>query len=174
MFESSTSKHSIYITSKRAPAKALPDGDVEMTSTSSQEHIPLLFRASNGVSDSSKIKFSTIVQPSQLSSFQAAYLPLLRSHLSTSLKKRDKAKERKTDKLREQARKKLVETVDGKEHIITNKIGSKRGAGRRKRQRALKKGAALRKEKAKDTKRKRQQQQSQSQPNTATAAASQK
>lgn len=60
------------------------------------------------------------------------------------------------DKAREQSRKKLVQVVDGKEKIITNKVGSKRGAGRRKRQRALKKGLALRKEKAKEAKRKLQ------------------
>lgn len=58
------------------------------------------------------------------------------------------------DKAKEQSRKKLVQTVDGKDKIITNKIGSKRGAGRRKRQRALQKGLVLRKEKAKEAKRK--------------------
>lgn len=116
----------------------------------------VLFRATNGVSGSGKIKISTLVPASKLATFQSAYLPLLRTHLSNGLRKRDKAKERKMDKAREQSRKKLVQIVDGKEKVITNKIGSKRGAGRRKRQRALEKGLVLRKEKAKEAKRKGQ------------------
>lgn len=114
----------------------------------------ILFRATNGVSGSGKVKISTLVPASQLTTFQTAYLALLRTHLSNGLKKRDKAKERKMDKAKEQSRKKLVQVVDGKDKIMTNKIGSKRGAGRRKRQRALKKGLVLRKEKAKEAKRK--------------------
>ncbi|KAJ9474349.1 hypothetical protein PHBOTO_004431 [Pseudozyma hubeiensis] len=157
LFEQSTSKHSVYITSKKAPASAAKDGDVDMTpSSSSGLTDAILFRATNGVSGSDKVKISTLVPASKLASFQTAYLPLLRTHLSTGLKKRDKAKERKMDKAREQSRKKLIQVVDGKDKIITNQIGSKRGAGRRKRQRALKKGLALRKEKSKEAKRKQQ------------------
>lgn len=115
-----------------------------------------MFRATNGVQGSGKVKISTVVPASKLATFQSAYLPLLRTHLSAGLKKRDKAKERKMDKAKEQARKKLVQNVDGKDKIITNKMGSKRGAGRRARQRALKKGLVLRKEKAKEAKRKGQ------------------
>lgn len=157
LFEQSTSKHSVYVTSKKAPASAAKDDDIDMTpSSSSGLTDAILFRATNGVSGSGKVKISTLVPASQLATFQSAYLPLLRTHLSNGLKKRDKAKERKMDKVREQGRKKLVQTVDGKDKIITNQIGSKRGAGRRKRQRALKKGLALRKEKAKEAKRKAQ------------------
>ncbi|EST09208.1 Signal recognition particle, SRP14 subunit [Kalmanozyma brasiliensis GHG001] len=155
LFESSTSKHSVYVTSKKAPASAAKDGDVDMTpSSSSSVSDAILFRATNGASSSDKVKISTLVPASQLASFQSAYLPLLRTHLSNGLKKRDKAKERKMDKAKEQSRKKLVQQVDGKDKIVTNTVGSKRGAGRRKRQRALKKGLALRKEKAKEAKRK--------------------
>ena len=157
LFEQSTPKHSVYITSKKAPASAAKDDDVDMTpSSSSGLSDAILFRATNGVSGSGKVKISTLVAAGKLASFQSAYLPLLRTQLSAGLKKRDKAKERKMDKAREQSRKKLVQVVDGKEKITTNKVGSKRGAGRRKRQRALKKGLALRKEKAKEAKRKLQ------------------
>ncbi|KIS67096.1 uncharacterized protein UMAG_04965 [Mycosarcoma maydis] len=155
LFEESTSKHSVYVSSKKAPASAAKDDDVDMTPSSSCGLTDaILFRATNGVSGSGKVKISTLVPASKLASFQGAYLPLLRTHLSNGLKKRDKARERKMDKAREQSRKKLIETVDGRDKIITNKMGSKRGAGRRKRQRALKKGLALRKEKSKEAKRK--------------------
>lgn len=158
LFEQSTSKHSVYITSKKAPASAAQDDDVDMTPSSSSSSLKdaILFRATDGSSGSGKVRISTLVPASKLATFQGAYLPLLRTHLSAGLRKRDKAKERKIEKAREQSRKKLVETVDGKEKVITNKIGSKRGAGRRKRQRALNKGLALRKEKAKEAKRKQQ------------------
>ncbi|SNX86462.1 related to Signal recognition particle 14 kDa protein [Melanopsichium pennsylvanicum] len=157
LFEESSSKHSVYVSSKKAPASAAKDDDVDMIPSSARGLTDaILFRATNGVSGSGKIKISTLVPASKLASFQKAYLPLLRTHLSNGLKKRDKAKERKMDKAREQSRKKMIETVLGKDKIMTNKIGSKRGAGRRKRQRALKKGLVLRKEKVKEVKRKLQ------------------
>lgn len=157
LFEQSATKHSVYVTSKKAPSSASKDDDVDMTpSSSSGLKDAILFRATNGVTGSGKVKISTLVPASKLVTFQNAYLPLLRTQLSNGLKKRDKAKERKMDKAREQSRKKLVQVVDDKDKIITNKIGSKRGAGRRKRQRALQKGLVLRKEKAKEAKRKAQ------------------
>lgn len=155
MFAGSTDKHSVYVTSKRASSQAV-DGDVDMTPSSSDVREAVLFRATNGATGPSRVKISTVVVASQLATFQTAYLALLRAQLAPALKKRDKAKERKVDKLKEQSRKKLVRVVDGKEQLITNHIGAKRGAGRRKRQRALAKGMHLRKEKAKDAKRKKQ------------------
>ncbi|PWZ01984.1 signal recognition particle, SRP9/SRP14 subunit [Testicularia cyperi] len=152
LFKDSTAKHSVYVTSKRAPAKALADEDVDMPSSSSEVREAVLFRASNGVSDSGKVKFSTVVAASKMSWFQNEYVPLLRTQLLGALKKKDRAKEKQQDKQREQSHKKLVQVVDGKEKIIANRIGSKRGAGRRTRQRALQKAKALRKEKAKDAK----------------------
>lgn len=55
------------------------------------------------------------------------------------LKKRDKAKERRVDKILAASRKKLEEN-DGKVRIT----GAKRGAGRRKRMRALHRAKRLR------------------------------
>lgn len=84
-----------------------------MTSTStnpSSDQFPILFRASNGLSEASKkVKFSTLVSPSNLNEFQSLYLPALRQSLSNSLRKRDKAKERKVDKLLAQQKKKIEE-----------------------------------------------------------------
>lgn len=146
----------MYVTTKRASPKAAVDGDVDMTPSSSEVREAVLFRATNGASGSSRVKISTVVSASRLASFQTAYSALMRAQLTPALKKRDKAKERKAEKIKEQSRKKLVQLVDGKEKIMTNHVGAKRGAGRRKRQRALLKGINLRKEKAKDAKRKRQ------------------
>ncbi|KAL4401543.1 hypothetical protein ACI68E_001186 [Malassezia pachydermatis] len=64
---------------------------------------------------------------------------MLRSNLAGMLKKRDKAKERRVDKLLVASRKKIEEN-GGKVKIG----GSKRGAGRRKRMRAVKRAQKVR------------------------------
>lgn len=100
------------------------------TSTSQADQFSILFRATNGSSDpSKKIKFSTLVSPSDLSSFQASYLPALRTSLSTSLRKRDKAKERKVDKLLAQQKKKIEEDggkvkIGGKSEYMLERNGN--------------------------------------------------
>ena len=80
----------------------------------------MIFRVSDGGSKD-RIRFSTMVcsmtmdiltkqvYPADLPSFQAPYLTALRSNLAQSLKKRDKAKERRVDKVLAASRKKLEE-----------------------------------------------------------------
>ena len=70
---------------------------------------------------------------------------MLKANLSNSLRKRDKAKERKVDKVLAQRRKEIEEN-GGK--VKVNGVGSKRGKGHRKRQRAEKSASKVRKEKA--------------------------
>lgn len=55
--------------------------------------------------------------PSDILAFQDTYLTTLRTHLAESLKKRDKAKERRVDKTLAASRKKLEEN-DGKVKIL--------------------------------------------------------
>ena len=54
--------------------------------------------------------------PSDILAFQDTYLTTLRTHLAENLKKRDKAKERRVDKILAASRKKLEEN-DGKVKI---------------------------------------------------------
>jgi len=84
-----------------------------------------LLRATNGKA----INFSTRIDPSQLSKFYAAYGSLLKTSLST-LRKRDKRKEKTRSEQTAKRKKRMTEAV------VVN--GPKRGAGRRKRQRQLK------------------------------------
>jgi len=128
LFGSSREKGSIWLTHKRLTH----DGeDVTMQSADQDtKEYPCLIR----VTDGKKIKISTQVKPDQLGDFHAAYGALLKSSM-TSLRKRDK----KREKLRaeEMARRKKRIT----EHIIIK--GAKRGAGRRKRQRLIKASTRL-------------------------------
>ncbi|PWN52697.1 signal recognition particle, SRP9/SRP14 subunit [Violaceomyces palustris] len=151
LFEASQTKHSVYISSKRCTDHKDGDGDVSMTAasaSSSHEQSSILFRATDGQqSKATKIKFSTLVHPDHVQAFNERYLPLLRSQLSSCLKKRDKAKERKVEKQLTASRKK-IEAEGGK--VRVSGVGSKRGAGRRKRQRVARKAMRLRSEKAKE------------------------
>jgi ElaB/YqjD/DUF883 family membrane-anchored ribosome-binding protein len=54
----------------------------------------------------------TQVEPSELLSFQDKYSAILRSSLTTYLKKRDKAKERRVDKLLKERRKRMEEDTN--------------------------------------------------------------
>jgi signal recognition particle subunit SRP14 len=85
------------------------------------------------------------VDSSAIKSFQEAYSTLLRSSTVAFLRKRDKAKERRADKLLKDKRKKIEES---KEVVKVTKMGSKRGAGRRKRQQARAKAQSLRRERS--------------------------
>ncbi|PKI83152.1 hypothetical protein MVES_002918 [Malassezia vespertilionis] len=108
------------------------------TQTAKADTCAVLFRATDGKS-TGKTKVSVVIPPSEILAFQATYLPMLRTHLTEALKKRDKAKERRVDKLLTASRKRIEEN-NGKVKIL----GSKRGAGRRKRQRALHRAKRLR------------------------------
>ncbi|KAE8258612.1 hypothetical protein A4X13_0g1575 [Tilletia indica] len=138
LFEKSKAEHSVYITQKSY------EGDAQNMGPS------VLLRVSDGRDDKDKrAKFSTVVPAAEVNDFYAQhYLPQLRASLAAAtLRKRDKAKERKVAKalgaLKERREKNGgVEPVEG--------VGSKRGAGHRKRQRAEKRAARLRSEKAKE------------------------
>ncbi|WFC94127.1 hypothetical protein MBRA1_000759 [Malassezia brasiliensis] len=123
LFASASEKHTVYVTVKRAEAS---------------NPAPLLYRATDGKT-TGKTKLSTVVPPSELPTFEQEYLTLMRTQLASMLKKRDKAKERRVDKILAASRKKLDEN-DGKVRIT----GAKRGAGRRKRMRALHRAQRLR------------------------------
>lgn len=60
-----------------------------------------------------KKRLTAKVAPDEMPKFHSSYLDILRNSLAASLKKRDKAKERRVDKLLAQSRKRLEEN-DGK------------------------------------------------------------
>ncbi|KAK0537111.1 hypothetical protein OC835_001835 [Tilletia horrida] len=136
LFEQSKAEHSVYITQKAYEGDDATPGPA------------VLLRVTDGRDDKKKrAKFSTVVPTAEVNEFFAQhYLPQLRASLTAAtLRKRDKAKERKVAKslaaLRERREK------NGGEEPVEG-VGSKRGAGHRKRQRAEKRAARLRKEKA--------------------------
>ncbi|PWN24659.1 hypothetical protein BDZ90DRAFT_282297 [Jaminaea rosea] len=160
LFTQATSSGSVYLSSKRAshPNDArVPDddGDVDMATTvssagpSSSSSYSLIFRATNGKS-TSRTKLSVLIPSSSLAAFQEKLQPLLRNHLSSSLRKRDKAKERRVDKDLSLRRKK-DEELGGWKGV--GKLGSKRGKGHRKRQRAMKRAMKLKGEEGRERKR---------------------
>lgn len=100
LFASAAEKHTVYVTVKRAEAS---------------DPAPLLYRATDGKT-TGKTKLSTVVPPAELPTFEQEYLTLMRTQLAGMLKKRDKAKERRVDKILAASRKKLEEN-DGKVRI---------------------------------------------------------
>ncbi|WFD42115.1 hypothetical protein MPSI1_000753 [Malassezia psittaci] len=106
------------------------------------EPAAILYRVTDGKS-TTKTKLSTVVLPEEILAFEKEYLTVLRTQLASILKKRDKAKERRVDKLLASSRKKLQEN-NGKVLIK----GSKRGSGRRKRMRAVRRAKRLREERS--------------------------
>lgn len=137
LFERTKDARSVHICAKQVTHINSETSSSSPLPLSSSTH-PMIFRVSDGGSKD-RIRFSTIVYPSELPSFQETYLTALRSNLVQSLKKRDKAKERRVDKVLAASRKKL------EEHGGQVKIGgAKRGAGRRKRMRALRRARNLR------------------------------
>ncbi|PWN39224.1 hypothetical protein IE81DRAFT_326746 [Ceraceosorus guamensis] len=145
LFTSSTSAHSVYITTKRLSSGEEAMG-VEPVQGGATHGV--LFRATNGNDDKQKKeKISTIVTPSALPTFQTSLDALLRTHLSTSLRKRDKAKERRAEKIRKEQQAIASSSKDGGK-LTLSKIGKKRGAGHRARQRASEKAKRQRAEKA--------------------------
>ncbi|KAG6901589.1 hypothetical protein C0995_010260 [Termitomyces sp. Mi166 len=125
LFNDTKEKGTIWLTHKRLHY----DGtDVIMddagTSEGSREY-PCLLR----VTDGGKNKFSTKVEPGQLEKFYVAYGSLLKASMTT-LRKRDKKREKIRSEQAAARKKKMTEPV-----VVD---GPKRGKGRRKRQRQIK------------------------------------
>ncbi|KAH9897688.1 signal recognition particle, SRP9/SRP14 subunit [Cubamyces lactineus] len=132
LFESSAKSGSIWLTHKRLTRE---DGDVHMSSEDGSAEFPCLVR----VTDGKDTKFSTVVQPSDLDQFHAAYGSMLKSSMSATLRKRDKKREKQRAEEAARKKRRLQEEIAVE--------GPKRGNGRRKRQRKIK--AALKLEEAK-------------------------
>jgi len=132
LFESSKDSGSIWLTHKRLTH----DGeDAKMASTEADDvtEYPCLVRVTNG----NNANFSTHIAPGQLDQFHATYGALLKSSM-TSLRKRDKKREKQKQDQITRRKRSLAEDVAIE--------GAKRGNGRRKRQRRIK--AALKQEEA--------------------------
>ncbi|KAG6812427.1 hypothetical protein H0H92_002893 [Tricholoma furcatifolium] len=122
LFNEKKEKGTIWLTHKRLKH----DGnDAVMDDASESREYPCLLR----VTDGKKTRFSTEVEPSSLEKFYAAYGTLLKTSMTT-LRKRDKKREKIRSEQAAQRKKKMTEPV-----VID---GPKRGNGRRKRQRQLK------------------------------------
>ncbi|KAF9237099.1 signal recognition particle SRP9/SRP14 subunit [Melanogaster broomeanus] len=134
LFESTKDKGTIWLTHKRLTH----DGeDATMSDGGAQDdkEYPCLIRLTDGKT----ANFSTHVPPSDLVKFHTAYGTLLKSSLTT-LRKRDKKRERQRAEQLTKRKQRMAEPV------LVN--GPKRGNGRRKRQRQVR--AAARQERAKD------------------------
>lgn len=122
-----TTKGSVWITHKRL---SYDEEDVTMKSedvaAEDAREYPLLVRVTNGKGT----KFSTKVIPPDLEKFHVAYGALLKSSMSTLLRKRDKKREKLRAEQAARRKKRMTDPV-----IID---GPKRGKGRRKRQRQVK------------------------------------
>ncbi|KAJ7641322.1 signal recognition particle, SRP9/SRP14 subunit [Roridomyces roridus] len=117
---SSLSEHgSIWLTHKRL----IHDGEDVAMADDAREY-PCLVRATNGT-----IKFSTHVRSNELEKFHAVYGALLKSSMTT-LRKRDKKREKQRAEEAALRKKKVLDAV-----VVD---GPKRGNGRKKRQRQLK------------------------------------
>ncbi|KIJ54325.1 hypothetical protein M422DRAFT_221894 [Sphaerobolus stellatus SS14] len=133
LFGDKKGKGTVWLTHKRFSYDG-NDAVMAEGSGADEREYPCLIRAQDG----KKVQFSTRVEPSDLDKFHAAYGALLKSSMST-LRKRDKKREKHRAEAVAARKKKLAEPV-----IVQ---GPKRGDGRRKRQRLVK--AALRQEEAK-------------------------
>ncbi|KZO96422.1 signal recognition particle, SRP9/SRP14 subunit [Calocera viscosa TUFC12733] len=120
LFSSSKQKGSVWLTHKRYVYEG---EDVKMSGVGAEDdnEYSVLLRATDG-----HTKFSTRIQPDELEKYHAAYGALLKSSMTT-LRKRDRKREKQRAELQAQRRKKLSEEL---------KVdGPKRGNGRKKRQR---------------------------------------
>ncbi|KAF9819249.1 hypothetical protein IEO21_02288 [Rhodonia placenta] len=123
LFNSSQDSGSIWLTHKRLTH----DGDDAHMSSADDEgnEYPCLVR----VTDGGETKYSTKVEPEQLAKFHTAYGALLKSSMTT-LRKRDKKREKQKAEDLARRKRRLAEEV-----VVD---GPKRGNGRRKRQRQTK------------------------------------
>lgn len=134
---SQSSHGSVWLTHKRCPNTSFIRGfksnaclTVKRGHDQGSESFPCLIRAVKAKSSSSpKTQFSTTVDFTQLFKFYAAYSTLLKSHLSTVLRKRDKKREKQRADQAAKRKQRMTEPI-----VLD---GPKRGAGRRKRQRQI-------------------------------------
>ncbi|KAI0640134.1 signal recognition particle 14kD protein-domain-containing protein [Trametes polyzona] len=128
LFQSSAKSGSIWLTHKRLTHDG---GDAHMSSEADEtKEFPCLVRATDG----KETKFSTVVQPTELENFHAAYGALLKSSMNT-LRKRDKKREKQRAEEAARKKRRLQEEITIE--------GPKRGAGRKKRQRKQRSAARL-------------------------------
>jgi len=119
LFDSSKALGAVWLRCKR---------DVHMVALSEEQdakQYSCLLKAVGG----HKTKFSTLIMPGQLLKFHALYGALLKASMST-LRKRDKKRERQKAEDATQRKKRLAALIPVE--------GPKRGNGRRKRQRLIK------------------------------------
>ncbi|KAH9929785.1 signal recognition particle SRP9/SRP14 subunit [Fomitopsis serialis] len=126
LFESSKDSGSIWLTHKRLAYDG-EDAQMSFDDDASKEY-PCLVR----VTDGDETKFSTKVEPGELDHFHTTYGALLKSSMTT-LRKRDKKREKQRAEGIARRKRKLTEEIAVE--------GPKRGAGRRKRQRKMKAAA---------------------------------
>ncbi|KAH7911628.1 signal recognition particle, SRP9/SRP14 subunit [Hygrophoropsis aurantiaca] len=139
LFESSKDSGTIWLTHKRL----IRDGeDSVMQSGDESKEYPCIVRVTNG----QDAEFSTKVESSQLYKFHGAYGALLKASMTT-LRKRDKKREKLRAEQLAQRKQRLAEPV-----VVS---GPKRGNGRRKRQRLAK--AAVKQEEKKERIQKREE-----------------
>ncbi|KZT08795.1 signal recognition particle, SRP9/SRP14 subunit [Laetiporus sulphureus 93-53] len=143
LFESKQDSGTIWLTHKRLTHDE--HGSVTSPGEGEDVEYPCLIRVTDG-----DAKLSTKVESGQLEKFHEQYGALLKSSMTT-LRKRDKKREKQ--RAEEIARKKRRMT----EQIVVE--GSKRGAGRRKRQRRMK--AALKQDEARKRAQEREEARSQ-------------
>ncbi|EJU02651.1 signal recognition particle SRP9/SRP14 subunit [Dacryopinax primogenitus] len=128
LFAHTTRKGSVWLTHKRYVHEG---EDIKMNGGGEEDgmEFSVLLRATDG-----HTKFSTRISPNDLEKYHSAYGTLLKKSMST-LRKRDRKREKLRADLQAQREKRLMEDI---------KVdGPKRGNGRRKRQRQVK---ALRKQ----------------------------
>jgi len=130
LFADKKGKGTVWLNHKRLNQ----DGEDAVMSEGEDREYPCVIRATDG----KKVGFSTHVEPGELDKFHAAYGSLLKASMTT-LRKRDKKREKQRAEAIAARKRKLTEPV-----VVQ---GPKRGNGRRKRQRLVK--AALRQEEAK-------------------------
>ncbi|KAF8131470.1 signal recognition particle, SRP9/SRP14 subunit [Boletus edulis] len=134
LFETTKDKGTIWLTHKRLTHDG-EDATMDDAHPDSKKEYPCLIRVTNG----KHTNFSTHVIPSDLPKFHAAYGSLLKASFTT-LRKRDKKREKQRAELLAKRKQRMAEPV-----VVD---GPKRGNGRRKRQRKVK--AAIRQEQAKE------------------------
>ncbi|GJE97827.1 signal recognition particle, SRP9/SRP14 subunit [Phanerochaete sordida] len=125
LFETSKDTGSIWLTHKRL---TYDGGDAQMLPADPSDdtnEYPCLVR----VTDGKEANFSTRVEPGQLDAFHVQYGTLLKGSMST-MRKRDKKREQQRKEEAARRKRRLAEDV-----VVE---GSKRGNGRRKRQRKIK------------------------------------
>jgi len=121
LFDSSKETGSIWITHKR-----LTNDGEDASMNDDKKEYPCILK----VTDGGNTNFSTQILSSELHKFHTAYGTLLKSALTSSLRKRDKKRERIHSEQAAKRKKRMTEPV--------KMDGPKRGAGRRKRQRQVK------------------------------------